>query len=101
MTTLTGRVPLAEVSRRARQIRFGRTMLTLVTGLLFGAGWLAAKVFALAWLALAWGFTSARMGWQHAQLRARVPRLSLAEQADLVAEAERLRAEVARLRPGG
>ena len=100
MSSITARIPVAEVSRRAHQVKFGKTLLAVVTGILFGAGWLVAKVFSTAWLVLAWVATAARLGWENAQTRASVPRLTVAEQADLLAERERLRAEVARLTGG-
>ena len=100
MTVIAERVPVAEISRRAHQARFGRFVLACITGVLFGGGWLVAKVFAVAWLALAWAFTSVRVGWQHAHLAAAMPRMSVEEQADLIAEVEKLRAEVAHLTGG-
>lgn len=96
MTTLTERIPVAEVSRRARKVKFGQTVLAAITGVLFGAGWLVAKAFAVGWLGLAWAFTAVRLGWEHAQVVTAAPRLSRREQADLLAENDRLRLEVAR-----
>lgn len=100
MTAVTDRVPVADIARHARTVRFGATLLALVMGLFFGLGWLAAKVLSLAWLALATMLTAARFGWRHAQLAAATPKLSVQERADLIADNERLRAEVARLTGG-
>lgn len=100
MSVITERVPVADISRQARSVRFGATLLAAVTGILFGAGWLAAKALSLLWLAGAHAFTSARFGWQHAQLAAATPKLSVQDRADLISENERLRAEVARLTGG-
>lgn len=58
------RVPVEQINREARQVRFWRTTLTLIAGLLFGVGWLAAKVFTGLWLVLAWSATAVKVGWQ-------------------------------------
>lgn len=101
MSVIAERVPVAEISRQARQVRFGHTMLAMVTGVLFGAGWLISRLFAIMWLTLAWGATATRLGWQHAQGNIKPPRAELArERADLLAENDRLRSEVARLNGG-
>lgn len=52
------------ITAEARDVHFGRTVLTVVAALLFGAGWLTAKAFGVVWLALAWTFTAVKMGWQ-------------------------------------
>lgn len=57
-------VPVARISAQARNIRFGPTALTLVAGVLFGLGWLAAKACAVVWMALTWSFAAVRVGWQ-------------------------------------
>lgn len=58
------RVPVEQINRQAREIHFWRTVLTLFAGLLFGLGWLTAKAFAVAWLAMAWTATAVKVGWQ-------------------------------------
>ena len=100
MSVITERVPVADIARQARQVRFWAAVLTVVMGLFFGLGWLAAKALSLLWLALATVLTAARFGWRHAQLAAATPKLSVQERADIIAENERLRAEVARLTGG-
>jgi hypothetical protein len=57
------RVPTAQITREARQIHFWRTVLTLLAGLFFGLGWLAARGFGFAWFALAWTATAVKVGW--------------------------------------
>lgn len=57
-------VPVDRITREAREIHFWRTVLTLVAGLLYGIGWLVAKLFTGFWLALAWTFTAVKLGWQ-------------------------------------
>lgn len=65
------RVPLNRITEHARQVQFTRTALTVLAGLLFGLGWLVAKVFGVLWLALAWSVTAVRLGWVEARPSAR------------------------------
>lgn len=70
MTSLDGlltRVPVERINRQARDIHFWRTVLTILAGLLFGIGFLTAKAFGVAWLAMAWTATAVRVGWQDAR----------------------------------
>lgn len=60
MTTLLDRVPLDQISDQARQVRFGRVLLTLVAAVFYGLGWVAGRVF----LAVAWCGVAVRVGWQ-------------------------------------
>lgn len=66
---LAERVPVARISAEAREIRFGPAVLTLLAGVLFGLGWLAAKACAVAWAALTWTFAAVRIGWQEGMAR--------------------------------
>ena len=91
-TTVLDRVPVDAITERARQARPGRTLLTLIAGVLFGAGWLAAKAFAVVWLAGTWSWTAVGVGWQSAHGPSRGQQI-----ASLSAEVERLTAEVRRL----
>jgi hypothetical protein len=101
MSVIADRVPVAEISRQARQVHFGATVLAAFTGVLFGAGWLVSRLFATLWLTMAWGATATRLGWQHAQGNVKPPRAEMArELEDLAGENERLRSEVARLSGG-
>lgn len=61
------RVPVEQISREAREVRFWRTVLVVLAALLFGAGWVTAKAFSVLWLALAWTATAVRLGWQDAR----------------------------------
>ena len=92
MTTWLGEIPLDEITEQARHARPARTALTLVAALLFGLGWVAARVFAVAWLAVTWSFTAVRVGWQAAHGPSRASRL-----AAMTAEIEDLRTRLARL----
>ena len=63
-TSLLDRVPVESITEQARQVRFGRALLTLAAGLLFGLGWVAAKGFGVAWLAVVWSFVACRAGFR-------------------------------------
>jgi hypothetical protein len=68
MTAVLDRFPVEEITREAREIHPGRTLLTWVAALLFGVGWLAFKAFAVLWLAAAWVFVATRKGWRAAKV---------------------------------
>lgn len=61
--TWVQRVPVDRINEQAKQVRFWRTVATVLAGLLWGLGWLAAKVCAVAWLALTWAAVAVRVGW--------------------------------------
>ncbi len=65
-------IPIQRITDEARQVHFGRTVLTVIAGLLFGLGWVTAKTLGGLWLALAWSVTAVRLGWVEA--RASTPR---------------------------
>ena len=89
-TTLLDRVPVDEITARAREARPGRVALTILAGLLFGTAWVAAKSLGLAWLGVSWCFTALRLGWRDA--RGNQP-----SRASLREENDRLRQQLARL----
>jgi hypothetical protein len=60
-------VPLDRITAEAREVEIGRTLLTLVAGVLFAIGWVAAKVVGALWLAVAWSATAVRLGWSEAR----------------------------------
>ena len=64
MTALTERIPLDEITAQAREVRPGRTLLTVVAAVLFGLGWVTARVFSVAWLAAMWSGVAVREGWR-------------------------------------
>lgn len=68
---LIERVPVEQISKQAKQVRFWRTVATALAGLLWGIGWLAAKGCAVAWLAIVWAVVAVRVGWADAR---RLPR---------------------------
>lgn len=61
------RVPVERITEQAKQVRFWRSVLRLLAGVLFGIGWLTAKAFAVVWLAGVWSATAVRIGWQEAR----------------------------------
>jgi hypothetical protein len=89
-TTLLDRVPVDAITEQARAAKPGRAALTVIAGVLFGAGWVVYKAFAVLWLALSWCFTAARLGWREAHGN-QPTRSSLREEND------RLRQELKRL----
>jgi hypothetical protein len=60
-------VPLEDITARARQVEFGRVLLTLIAALLYGVGWLAAKVLGGIWLAFVWSAVAVKVGWTEAR----------------------------------
>lgn len=101
MTAITERLPMDEISRKADSIRFGQVVLTLFTAPMVALGWVVGKVLLVAWRVLKWNYAAVNVGWEHAQLRATTPKLTLHEQASLMAEVENLRAEIERLHGRG
>jgi hypothetical protein len=73
MVTLVGRVPLEEINTQARQVEFGRVLLTVIAAVLFGVGWLAGKTFSLLWLGLAWSVVAVKVGWKQGRAGTRGP----------------------------
>jgi hypothetical protein len=73
LTSLTERIPLDRIERRARHARPGRVLLTVIAAVLFALGWLACKAFAVAWLALAWCGSALAEGWISARAGQEAP----------------------------
>ena len=69
MAHVLERVPVSRITEDAKQVRFGRTLLALIAGLLYGLGWLTAKAFGLVWFAMAWAGTAVKIGWVDARGR--------------------------------
>lgn len=63
MATLD-RIPLDRISAQARQVAFARTLLAIVTGILFGLGWLVAKVVGAVWFGVVWSAVAVKVGYQ-------------------------------------
>lgn len=65
MTTLQW-VPVDDITRQAREVSPGRTLLTLLAAVFFALGWVLRKTFMVIWFAAAWVFVATREGWQQA-----------------------------------
>ena len=63
-TSVLDRVPVDDIAAQVHDARPGRVALTVVAGFFFCLGWVAAKVFAVAFLAGAWAFVAVREGWR-------------------------------------
>lgn len=64
---LIGRVTVDRINKQARDLRFWRTVATLLASLLWGLGWLTAHAFAVTWRAAAWTATAVYVGWTDAR----------------------------------
>jgi hypothetical protein len=91
--TTVGRVPVDEITARAKSARPGHFLATVVGGVLFSVAWCVAKLFTVIWFMVAWLYMAADEGWRSARGTGR-PAPDLAA---LQAENARLRAENARL----
>lgn len=60
MATVLERVPVEKVRAEARDIKFGVTVLTVVTAVFVAIGWL----FGVVWAAVAWSFSAVRVGFR-------------------------------------
>ena len=63
-TSVLDRVPVDEITQQAQQVKPGRTALTVVAAVLFGLGWVTARVFSVVWLAVMWCGVAVREGWR-------------------------------------
>lgn len=64
MTAILDRVPTDRISARARAARPGVTLLRALTAVLFGLGWIVARVLGALWLVAAWMAIAVAEGWQ-------------------------------------
>jgi uncharacterized membrane protein YdjX (TVP38/TMEM64 family) len=62
--SLTEHIAVEEITAQAREVHFWRTVLTVIAAVLFGLGWITAKVLSGLWLGLAWSFVAVREGWR-------------------------------------
>lgn len=92
MTSWADTIPVDEITERARAAKPGRALLTVAAALLFGVGWVLARVFAVLWLAFAWSWTAVRVGWTTAHGPSRGSQLET-----LKAERDHWREEARRL----
>jgi hypothetical protein len=62
-TSLSDRLPIERIQAEAREVHFGRTLLTLLVGVFWLLGWLAGK----ATLALGFVWAAAKVGFKEAR----------------------------------
>ena len=94
MATATfDRIPVDEITRRARRARPGHALATVIGAFFFAIAWLVAKAFGVVWFALAWCYMAADEGWRSARGTGR----PAPDVAAMKAEIDRLRMENARL----
>jgi hypothetical protein len=67
MTAALDRVPIDRISAEAREVKFGRTVLTVIAAVLYGIGWLAAKIVKVFWRAVVWCAIAVKVGWTDAR----------------------------------
>jgi len=113
-------VDTAEITRQASEIRPGDTAQLIIGTVFWAIGWLVAQVFRVVWKILAWCAVATRTGWREAHgkeilpstrtlmsenqalrnelQRTDIPRI-LSENTAMLAEIDRLRGEIERMRP--
>ena len=57
------------VTAEARAVKVLPTLLTVVAGLLYLVGWVAAKVLLAVWFVLVWSALAVKVGWVEARGR--------------------------------
>jgi hypothetical protein len=65
--TVLERIDLDRLSAEAREVRFWRTVLLVIGGLMYGVGWVTYRICALSWLAGAWMCVAVRQGWRESK----------------------------------
>ena len=75
-TDVLAKIPVDAITAQAREVRFWRTVLTVIAAVLFGLGWVTARVFAVAWLAASWSWVAVREGWRASHGPSRAARLA-------------------------
>lgn len=58
---------IERVDREARALKFQRSVLAVVTAVLFALGWLVGIVFRGIWLVFAWAWAAAVVGFRTAR----------------------------------
>lgn len=89
---LADRVPVEQISARARQFRFARFAAAMIALPFILAGWTAAKTVPVLWFGCKWLAAAAEHGWQSANAPS-----ARAQNVALRAEVDELRKAVERL----
>lgn len=78
MTAILDRIPVDRITAEARRVDSRRIVLTLVAAVLYGVGWLAARIWEVVgvvliatWRGLVWASTAVKVGWVDARSRTR------------------------------
>lgn len=58
---------IARITAEARDVQFGRVLLTVIGRLLWCLGALAYHAVRITWLAVAWCAVAVKVGWQDAR----------------------------------
>jgi len=58
------RIPVGQIGDEAREVQFSRVLVAVITGVLFGLGWVVAKVVGAVWFALVWSAVAVKVGYQ-------------------------------------
>ena len=91
MTALTEQFTLDEITTQAKAVKPGRAVLTVIAAVLFGVGWVTARVFSVVWLAVMWSGVAVREGWRASHGPSRAQQL-----AAMAAEIRELRVQLGR-----
>lgn len=67
MTTFLDRVDYEDVTARAHEVSFIKTVARLLAYLLFSVGWVIAKIFTVTWFAAVWMALATADGWNDAR----------------------------------
>ena len=71
MAKVLERVPVDKISAEARQIHFARTVLTMITAVLYSGGWVLGKIVngvrGLWMVFVAWPYAAVKVGWKEAR----------------------------------
>lgn len=60
-------IPLERISKDAREMDLLRGILACIAAVLYGLGWITAKVLGGLWFALTWTAAAVRLGWVEAR----------------------------------
>lgn len=67
MASVLERIPVDRITSEAREMQLGRTLVTLLAGVFYVLGWLAAKAVGAVWGAVSWCVAATKVGWMDAR----------------------------------
>lgn len=78
MTAILDRIPVDRITAEARQVDSKRIVLTVIAAVLYGIGWLAARIWevigvvlSVVWRGFVWAAVAVKFGWVDARSRTR------------------------------